>query len=73
MAQQVKYPALSLPWLRLLLGCRFDPWPGNFRMLWVWTKQSPKTMWARDRRLKEVSCWNIGLVDLARIKAKRAQ
>ena len=26
MAQQVKDPA-SLPWLRLLLRLRFDPWP----------------------------------------------
>ena len=36
-AQQVK--DLSLPpqlWHRLQLGCRFDPWPGNFHALWVW-------------------------------------
>ena len=26
-AQQVKYPALSLKWLGSLLWCRFDPWP----------------------------------------------
>ena len=29
-AQQFKDLALSLLWLRLLLWCRFDPWPGNF-------------------------------------------
>ena len=29
----VKDPALPLQWPR------FDPWPGNFHMLWVWPKQ----------------------------------
>lgn len=24
-----------LQWLRLLWRCRFDPWPGNFHILWV--------------------------------------
>ena len=23
---------LSLHWLRLLLWCRYNPWPGNFHM-----------------------------------------
>ena len=32
----VKESALSLLWLRLPLWLRFDPWPGNFHMLWVW-------------------------------------
>ena len=32
MAQPVKDPALSL------LRHRFDPWPENFLMLWVWKK-----------------------------------
>ena len=35
-AQQVKDPALSLLWHR------FDPWPGNFRMLWAWPKKKKK-------------------------------
>ena len=39
MAQWVKDPVLSLKRLRFLLGLRFYPWPGNFRMLWVWTKK----------------------------------
>ena len=34
-AYQVKGPALSLLWLGSLLRCGFDPWPGNFGMLWV--------------------------------------
>ena len=36
--QWVKDSALSLLWLRSLLWHRFDPWPGNFRMLWAWLK-----------------------------------
>ena len=36
MAQQVKDPVLSLQQLELLLCHGFDPWPGNFYMLWVW-------------------------------------
>ena len=35
-AQQVKDLALSLLWHQ------FDPWPGNFCMLWVWPKQKQK-------------------------------
>ena len=35
MAQQVKDPVLSLLWLRSLLWSRFDPWLGNFCMLWA--------------------------------------
>ena len=33
--------ALSWPWLlcRLLLRLRFDPWPGNFYLLWVHLKK----------------------------------
>ena len=31
----VKDLALSLLCLGLLLWCRFDPWPGNFCMLWA--------------------------------------
>ena len=39
MVQQVKDLVLSLQWLRSLLWCRLDPWPGNFRMLHVWPKK----------------------------------
>ena len=28
--------ALSLLWLGSMLWRRFDPWPGNFLMPWVW-------------------------------------
>ena len=38
MVQQVKDLALSLQWLRSLLCCGFDPWPGNFCMLQMWSK-----------------------------------
>ena len=41
-AQQVKDLALSLPWFRLLLWHRFDPWPGNFHMLWLQPKKKKK-------------------------------
>ena len=41
-AQQVKDLALLLLWLWLLLWCRFDPWPGNLCMLWVWPKKKIK-------------------------------
>ena len=32
-SQQVKDPVLSLPWYE------FDPWPGNFHLLWGWWKK----------------------------------
>ena len=34
-AQHVKDPALSPQQLGLLLWRGFDPWPGNFHVLWV--------------------------------------
>ena len=34
-AQQVKDLVLSLQWLKLLLWLGFNPWPGNFHVLWV--------------------------------------
>ena len=30
MVQQVKDPGFPLLWLRLLLQCRFNPWPQKF-------------------------------------------
>ena len=42
MAQQVKGPALSLLWLRLLLWLGFDPWPRNFCMLQAGQKKKKK-------------------------------
>ena len=33
MAERVK-DLMSLQWPRSLLWCGFDPWPGNFHMLW---------------------------------------
>ena len=36
--QWVKDPLLSLVWLRSLLRLRFNPWLGNFSMLWAWPK-----------------------------------
>ena len=43
LAQWIKDPVLSLQWLRLLLWYRFDPWPRNFCMPWVWSKKREKT------------------------------
>ena len=28
--------ALPQPWHRLQLRFKFNPWPGNFYVLWVW-------------------------------------
>ena len=42
MAQWVKDPALSLLWLVLALWLRFDPWLGNFCMLWALLKKKKK-------------------------------
>ena len=41
-AQRVKDLALSLLGLGSLLWCRFNPWPGNSRMLWVRPKKKKK-------------------------------
>ena len=35
-AQWVKDPSLSLPWLE------FDPWPENFHVPWTWSKKKKK-------------------------------
>ena len=40
-AQEVKDPVMSLPWLRLLLWHRFNPWPRNFCMP---KKRNPHTV-----------------------------
>ena len=39
-AQEVKY--LMLRWLGSLLWRGFDPWPGNFHILWVTAKKKKK-------------------------------
>ena len=42
-AQQVKEPALSLQQLGSLLWHGFDPWPGNFCMLQLQSKNTSNT------------------------------
>ena len=37
--QWVEDPALLQLQCRLQLQHRFDPWPGNFQMPWVWQKK----------------------------------
>ena len=32
LVKRVKDSVLSLLWLRVLLGCRFNPWPADFLM-----------------------------------------
>ena len=44
-AQQFEDLALSLWWLGFMMWCKFDPWPGNFHMLWGWLKE--KISWKR--------------------------
>ena len=39
MVQWVKDLVLLQLWCWLQLRLRFDPWPGNFHMLWVWPKK----------------------------------
>lgn len=43
MAQQVKYPVLSVQRLWLLLWHEFDLWPGKFHMPLVWPKRKKKS------------------------------
>ena len=45
-AQHVDDLMLSLLWLWLLLWCRFDSWPWNFCMAWVWPKKE-REKWGR--------------------------
>ena len=52
MLQQVKYPALLQLWCSSQLQLGFDPWPGNFRTLWVWLKRKEK----RERRYRKEYC-----------------
>ena len=40
--QWVKDPALPQLWHRSQLLLRFDPWPGNFHMMWVQPKKEKK-------------------------------
>ena len=42
MAQQVKDLVLSLQQLGSLLWHGFDPWLGNFHILWEWQKKKKK-------------------------------
>ena len=57
MAQWVKVPVQSLPWLGSLLWHRFDPWPGNFHVLWVWQKKREKDMKGIQIRKKKVKTY----------------
>ena len=45
----VEDPVLSLQQLGLLLWCGFDPWPGNFRMPWVWLPPPEKSEKKHER------------------------
>ena len=38
-AQQVRDPALSVLWFKLLPWHGFNPWSRNFHMPWIWTKK----------------------------------
>ena len=42
LAQWVKDPEGPQLWRRPQLRLRFNPWPRNFRMLWVWPKKKKK-------------------------------
>ena len=51
MAQWVRDLVLLLHWLGLLLWLRFDPWPGNFCMLWLCYRSAP-----RPKKKTQVEC-----------------
>ena len=42
LVQWVKNPTLLQLWCRLQLWLGFNPWPGNFHVLWVWPKKKKK-------------------------------
>ena len=50
MTHQVKDPVLSLQQLGWLLWHKFNPWPGNFCMLWVLQKRKRKKERKRERK-----------------------
>lgn len=43
MAQWIKDLSFLLLWLWLLLWCGFNPWPGNFCMLWAQLKKKKRS------------------------------
>ena len=53
LAQWVKDPMFSLLWLWLLLWHRFDPWPENIHIPWVWQKKKKK----KKERKKKTHSW----------------
>ena len=53
MVQWVKEPALMQLWHRLQLQLRFDPWPRNFHMLWVWPKKKKQTNKQKPKECEE--------------------
>ena len=66
MEQQIKNP-MSLEQLGSLLWCRFDPWPGNFYMPWVWQKNNNKkknlfTMQSQFKYMKIMRKWGVTVV-----------
>ena len=65
MAQQVRNPLLSLWWLWLQLWHRFDPWLGNFYMLWAWLKTK------KHNNNKSSRITKIGHGDRKRVTANR--
>ena len=60
MAWWVKYPVLSLLWLRLLLWHRFSPWSRNFLMPWVQSKTTTKTKTNKQKKQKTIKTYRIG-------------
>ena len=62
--QWVKDLALLQLWLR------FNPWPGNFHMLWVWRKKKKKKRKTKKegrKKYKRGSCSENGVSDGKRV------
>lgn len=65
-AQQVMEPALSLLWLMSLLWHGFNPWPGNFFMLYMSPEKRKNWLenicfWGAAERLRMQVSKNCGI------------
>ena len=61
-AQWVKDLAVSVMWLGSVLwhGPRFDPWPGNFCMLWVQPKKKKADFVEENNKIVDARGWGRG-------------
>ena len=58
MTQGVKYPALSLLWLRSLVWTGFDPWPWNLHNMHM-AKKKKKSPYLALKKALTIILWRI--------------